>query len=91
MKLPRASKPARSNNLCLWTNSIKNARLQIADLRQAHPGIKSKAPELFAKAWRLGRNDALGALRLDDLAIPDECPWTFEEVCAENFWPVPWA
>ena len=50
LKLARASKPARSNNLRLWTNCIKNARLQIADLLEAHPGIKSKAPELFAKA-----------------------------------------
>jgi hypothetical protein len=49
--------------------------------------LKSRAADLFARAWPLGRNDALGRLDLDDSAIGETCPWTFDQAAEESFWP----
>jgi hypothetical protein len=88
LKLRHASSRIRRDNLRLWMNSVKNARLEITDLLQTKRGLSPKAPELFTKAWYLGRNDMLGQLGLADGAIPEQCPWTLEQVRDESFWPV---
>jgi hypothetical protein len=87
LKLAYASGQLRADNLGLWTNSARNSRIQIEELLQANPGLKSRAAELFAKAWPLARNDALGKLDLDDSVIGKTCPWTFDRAADENFWP----
>ncbi len=89
LKLAYASGQLRADNLRLWTNSVRNSRIQIEELLQANPGLKSRAFDLFARAWPLGRNDALGKLDLDDHAIGETCPWTFDQAADESFWPAP--
>lgn len=89
LKLGYASTQLRNNNQRLWINSVRNARIQIGELLEANPGLKSRAADLFAKAWVLGRNDALGKLDLEDNSIPQLCQWTFDQAVQEGFWPKP--
>ncbi len=89
LKLTYASAQLRNDNRRLWVNGIRNARIQIEELLEANPGLKRRAADLFAKAWVLGRNDALGKLDLEDNSIPRSCQWTFDQVQDENFWPEP--
>jgi hypothetical protein len=89
LKLVYASPQLRNNNRRLWINSARNARIQIKELLEANPGLKGCGPDLFARAWLLGRNDALGKLDLEDHSIPQTCPWTFDQAMDETFWPKP--
>ena len=89
LKLAYASKQLRNSKLRLWTNSARNARIQIRDLLETNPGLKNQAMNLFARAWILGRNDALGKLNLEDSAIAQTLPWTFDHAVDEGFWPEP--
>ncbi len=89
LKLVYASTQLRNNNRHLWINSARNVRIQIKELLEANPGLISRAADLFARAWALGRNDALGKLDLEDDSIPQTCPWTFDQAVDESFWPKP--
>jgi len=86
LKLSHASGQLRTDNLRLWTNSARNSRIQIEELLQANPGMKIRVADLFARAWPLGRNDALGRLDLDDHAIAETCPLTIDQAAEESFW-----
>jgi hypothetical protein len=87
LKLTHASQSQRRRNLRLWQLHVRNARRRIADLLAENPGLKNCTGELFAKAWPYGRDEALAALGSDDSAIPDACPWTFEQARDNHFWP----
>jgi uncharacterized protein DUF29 len=89
LKLIYAPPQLRNNNRRLWVNSARNARIQIAELLEANPGLKNRAPDLFARAWLLGRHDALGKLDLEDQSIPQTCPWNFDQAMDETFGPKP--
>jgi hypothetical protein len=79
LKLTYAKGTVRRRNQRLWVLHIRNARRRIADVLAENPELKSRAADLFAKAWPYGRDEALAALGLDDNAIPDARPWTFEQ------------
>jgi hypothetical protein len=81
LKLTYANEPRRQRNLRLWRLHARNARRRIADLLEENPGMKNRTGELFAKAWPYGRDEGLVALGCDDSALPEACPWTFEQAC----------
>ena len=87
LKLAHASVAQRRRNLRLWQLHVRNARRRIVDLLAENPGLKPRTSELFAKAWPYGRDEALTALGSDESAIPEVCPWTFEQAKDEHFWP----
>jgi hypothetical protein len=87
LKLTYANESLRRRNLRLWQLHVRNAQRRISDLLAENPGLKSRAGELFAKAWPYGRDEALATLGFDDNAIPDACPWTFEQAGDTHFWP----
>jgi hypothetical protein len=87
LKLTHASESLRRRNLRLWRLHIRNARRRIADLLAENPGLKKRTSESFSKAWPYGRDEAIAALGRDDCALPDACPWTFEQACEMDFYP----
>lgn len=82
-----ASDPIKSGNRRLWRMSIRNARFRISDMLAANPGLKSRAADLSTKAWRYGRNEAIGKLDLAESAIPKQPLWIFEQAVDEKFDP----
>jgi Domain of unknown function DUF29 len=84
LKLAYAPKLKRHDNRRLWRSRVRNARHKIAILLKRNPGLVARTDELFAEAWPLGRNQALGKLDLDDDAIPERQMWSFEQALNES-------
>jgi len=70
-----------------WRLTIKDQRLQTNDLLGENPGMKPKAPQLFAKVYRRARIEAAKETPLEEEDYPATCPWTFEQSIDDGFWP----
>ncbi|HEY2106235.1 MAG TPA: DUF29 family protein [Candidatus Binataceae bacterium] len=60
---------------------------KFARYSKKNPGLEARTKELFVEAWPGGRDQALAATRMPDEAIPETCPWTFEQAMEEGFEP----
>ncbi len=76
-----------------WRNSIENARDQVSDLIEASPSLKTEIDEAMLKAYKRGRREAANEMEYDrqqsKTVLPQDCPWTFDQVIDECFWPEP--
>lgn len=71
-----------------WRRSIRDARQQIEDLLADSPGIlQGRADELVAQAYKRARIDASEDTKLPLKNFPEDCPWPFEEIIREDFFP----
>jgi hypothetical protein len=70
-----------------WEVSIINQRLDIAIHLQDNPSLKSRLPEAIAEAYRKARGEAYAETGLPKETFPDVCPWSFDQMMNENFWP----
>ncbi len=73
-----------------WRRSIKYARRSIADLLEDSPSLKGKVSEVLPKAYARARSDAVEEMRLSraDLnLLPQTCPWDFDQLLKDDFWP----
>jgi hypothetical protein len=52
-----------------------------------NPSLKARLPEAIEAAFRYARREAANETGLDDTSFPPECPWTFEQIMAADFWP----
>ena len=53
---------AADEDLKHWAREVLNFRKQMARLIDKHPGLKGQYAEMFANAWRYGREDAVDRL-----------------------------
>ncbi|HJU12531.1 MAG TPA: DUF29 domain-containing protein [Candidatus Binataceae bacterium] len=81
LKITYAGDSLRRRNVRLWRLHARSAHRRIVDLLEENPGLKVRTNELFDKAWPYGRDEALSGLGCDERALPETCPWTFEEAC----------
>jgi len=70
-----------------WEVTIINQRLDIATHLQDNPSLKSRLSEAIADAYRKARGEAYAETGLSKETFPVACPWSFEQMMAENFWP----
>ena len=70
-----------------WADSIREARTQVADGLQTHPGLHQHVPAIFGRAWRKAHRDTSRQTGLPLTTFPVSCPWTMDQVLAEDFWP----
>lgn len=70
-----------------WRVSVENARDEIRDALEDNPGLGAELPDLIEKAYRLARREACAETGLADAMFPQACPWTFDQVVDNNFWP----
>jgi hypothetical protein len=68
-----------------WRITIRNARREIA--KRAVGSLRDYPGQYLATANRHAREDAADETDLPQATFPEECPWTIEQVLAENFWP----
>jgi hypothetical protein len=87
LKMAYASDRIWQSNNRSWELSVGNAREAAGELVEENPGLRPFLNEIFARAYRTARRDALRALRLPDSAIPETPPWTFEQVIDDHFMP----
>jgi hypothetical protein len=70
-----------------WRLSIANARDDLADLLADNPSLRARLDEAVASAWRRARRRAAAETGQPESAFPSVCPWSHEDVLAEDFWP----
>ncbi len=70
-----------------WTATIRNQRLDVADHLADNPSLKAKLTESVAAAYERARNSAAAETYLPETLFPGECPWSFEQIMAAEFWP----
>ena len=77
----------RDYNPAAWKKEIRNFRLQIADLLEDSPSLKSYLREILAKCYLDARNLMIDETRLDASIFPVEVLASLEEILAENWLP----
>jgi predicted nucleic acid-binding Zn-ribbon protein len=70
-----------------WKTEIASARGQLLEHLQDNPSLKDKLPEAIASAFRNARRSAMDDAGPEDSALPVACPWAFERMVDEKFWP----
>ena len=63
-----------------WELSIREHRARISDDLKDSPGLKGRLTEAMERGYEYGRIRALEESKLADGAIPEACPYSFEEV-----------
>lgn len=71
-----------------WRLSIANARDELSSLLRDNPSLKASLPQSLADAHRLARRDAAAETGMPETLFPALCPWTFEQLADDGFWPV---
>ena len=71
-----------------WRTTIALQRSKIGEHLDENPGLKPEVPVILARAYKSAYLDVTGRfLRRSDPQPPESCPWTFEQVMDEQFWP----
>jgi hypothetical protein len=65
--------------------SIHEARRRIEDLLRDNPSLRPYLGECLPKAYGYGRARALDEAA--SLALPEECPWTIEQILVPDWLP----
>lgn len=73
-----------------WADSIREARTQVADGLQTHPGRHQHVPSILVRAWRKARREARRQTGLPLATFPEACPWTGEQLLEDDFFPEPY-
>jgi hypothetical protein len=68
-------------------DAIASARGQLLEHLEENPSLRDKAPEALASAFRNARRTAVEEAGADDGGLPVSCPWSFERMMDEGFWP----
>jgi hypothetical protein len=74
-----------------WINSVGNGRFEISLLVDDSPSLRRRLAEGLEKAWRGALNSARNGLEADDLpgdSLPENCPYTVEQVLDVAWLPV---
>ncbi len=70
-----------------WEVTIDNQRLQITDHLRDNPSLKTQLDDAIVRAYRLAIGQARKQTKLDKSVFPEQCPYTQEEIFAQDFWP----
>jgi len=70
-----------------WRRSIRQARDAIADRIERSHSLRDYPPQRLPLAYRRARRDAADDAGLPLTTFPEVCPWSIEQVLAEDFWP----
>lgn len=71
-----------------WRLSIANQRIEIVELLEDNPSLKSRRREALDRAYPKARNEAIGETDLDDAVFPERCPYADDEIMSRAFdWP----
>jgi len=68
-----------------WATAIRVQRDELAGVLNDSPSLRPTVPAVIPNAYRLGRDWALDETGL--FALPEECPWTAEQVLSQDFLP----
>ena len=70
-----------------WSSSIINARDDIATILEDSPSLRREVPALLTRRYPAARRLAQNETNLPLATFPPQCPWTVEQILADDFWP----
>ncbi|HVZ07059.1 DUF29 domain-containing protein [Rhodopila sp.] len=70
-----------------WRLTIEEQRDRLADVLADNPSLKATLDASIASGYRLAILGAARETGLDRTLFPTACPWTFEQIMDEAFWP----
>ena len=70
-----------------WSGTISEQREQIADLINESPSLKPVLAQDFTKMYGSSVNKAMSETGLPEATFPADCPFTPDQILAEDFLP----
>jgi len=70
-----------------WRATIRGQRDDLADHLLENPSLKAVLSDATAVAYRKAKIAAEGETRLSEATFPATCPWSWDQVIDEGFWP----
>ena len=70
-----------------WRLTIEEQRYRLDDHLADNPSLKATLPTSTANAYRLALVEAERETGLTRATFPAACPWTFEQITDDAFWP----
>jgi hypothetical protein len=70
-----------------WRLTIEEQRYRLADHLADNPSLVATLPTSTANAYRLALVEAERETGLARATFPSGCPWTFDQLIADDFWP----
>ncbi len=70
-----------------WRNTVATQRLDVADHLADNPSLRAKPGQAVEDAYKRARLAAANETDLDAEAFPSICPWSFEQIMDNDFWP----
>ncbi len=82
---------ARRRSEASWKRSIVVSRQELSELLEDSPSLRNIRSDFVVKAYKQARLLAGTEMKLDkrhwDSLFPKNCPWTFDELIDEDFFP----
>lgn len=70
-----------------WTVTIRNQRWEISELLEDNPSLKPWATDTMLEAYKQARLNAQTETGLSLANFPEVCPWSFEQITTDEFFP----
>lgn len=70
-----------------WRGTIKEQRRKAERLLRQNPGLKNLLGELLDDAYHNALAVAEGDTGIAEEVFPETCPWPFEQIMDEGYWP----
>ena len=70
-----------------WELTLAGLRLDLREHLSDDPSLKSQLAAAMASAFRRARIEAAQETGLDLDMFPEACPWSYDEVVDDAFWP----
>ena len=77
----------QSRRCASWEATIEVQRNDLTVHLQDNPSLKSKLHEAIRQAYNNARITASAKTGLPKNIFPEACPWSFEQIMDEGFWP----
>jgi len=70
-----------------WHFTIDEQRARIAKLLRENPSLKGLIDRALEESYQFAVRLAVQEIGLKKTTFPTQCPWTFEQIIDEEFWP----
>jgi len=70
-----------------WRVTVKTQRLRVAHLLRDNHNLHTTVPHALTDAYEIARLEAAAAFDIEEVIIPETCPWKPEQVRNMDYWP----
>ena len=85
--LKMLAQPERGVAGSSWERTVHTQRINAEQILKDNPGLKPKRESLFGEAYAAARKEASFETGLPLTELPEEPPFTLDQVEGETFWP----